>query len=96
MNKKTDYISVNKLRNFESSLSYNGKEIDYNVSYPDKDKNSIFRTLRNKFGYWMTFKSIGWKTEEFLLQRIKELKKNDELYREQGGFEIKIKIIDVK
>ena len=44
----------------------------------------------------MTFKSIGWKTEEFLLQRIKELKKNDELYREQGGFEIKIKIIDVK
>ena len=44
----------------------------------------------------MTFKSISWRTEEFLLKRITELKKNDEYSREQGGFEIKIKIIDVR
>ena len=70
MSEKTDSISVDKVREFESSLSSNCTEIEYKVLYPDKDKNSLYETLRNEFGYWMTFKSIGWRTEEFLLKRI--------------------------
>ena len=94
MKKKS--ISVDKVREIEGTLSSNDIEIDYKALYPDKDKKSIYSTLRNEFGYWMTFKSISWRTEEFLLKRITELKKNDEYSREQGGFEIKIKIIDVR
>ncbi len=96
MTKKIKAISVDKFREFEESLSRDGKVVKYKVIYPDSDKNSPHATLSNGFGYYMVFKSIGWRTEEFLLERISDLAKNDELYRNHGRFEVKIKIIDVK
>ena len=89
-------ISVDKVREIEGTLSSKDIDIDYKASYPDKDKNSIYRVLRNEFGYFMVFKSVGWRTEDFLKKRIRELQKDDELVRDHGGFKVKIKIIDVK
>ena len=96
MTEKTELFSVDKLRVNEGVITSSDKIIEYKYWYPDKDKNSIHRTLRIEFGYFMVFKSVGWRTKDFLKKRIRELQKDDELVRDHGGFKVKIKIIDVK
>ena len=96
MKNKTGPTPVDKTRETENCFSLNGKEIKYKIWYPDKDRDSIYKTLRNEFGYWMVFKSVSWRTEDFLSEMSSELKKNDILTRDHGGFEVKIKILDVK
>lgn len=94
----TKMYRIKKWRYSEDKVLVNSNLIFYEYRYPDKDHLNPDRTLSNEWGYFMVFKSIGWRLEEKLkIFFSKKLLSVNDIFRVKiNGYYIRIKIIKIE
>ena len=94
----TKMYGIKKWRYSEDEVLVNSNLIFYKYRYPDKDHLNPDRTLSNEWGYFMVFKSIGWRLEEKLKKIFlkKILSVSDTFNVKVNGYDIRVKIIKIE
>ena len=94
----TKMYGIKKWRYSEDEVLVNSNLIFYEYRYPDKDHLNPDRTLSNEWGYFMVFKSIGWRLEEKLKKIFlkKILSVSDTFNVKVNGYDIRVKIIKIE
>ena len=95
--KALEEYGIKFFRNAKGQISLKNKIYTYNYKYPDKDKLSPDRNLSNEWGYFMIFKSIGIKVENFLKNYILNYDViESDIITYDMGYKIEIEILDIK
>ena len=89
---------IKNYKKVSKKLSLGKKIVHYEYEYPDKDPNSPDRTLSNEWGYFMVFKSMGWRLEERLLKIFskRNYKKNEKFRVKISGYFVRVNIIKIE
>ena len=80
------------------TIYVNKSTITYQYEYPKEDQNSPDRNLSNGWGYFMVFKSIGWRLKDKLKNYFlnNEYQINKFFKLKVNGYIIRIKVLKIK
>jgi len=89
---------VEKTHEAEGEITLSNQIVKYRFWIPSRDEDSEFRTLKDPFGHYMVFHNIGNRVSDFLKEKLEgaEIRENNEYFKEDGGFGIRIRIEEVK